>query len=67
VDWLIIGAAEGTRDKTWKEIEEWADKLRVEGGRKGGTATQIVARAGALVRRAPRDDSSQPTNKATMD
>jgi len=37
--------------------------LRVQ----GGTATQIVARAGALVSGAPRDDSGQPTNKAAVD
>jgi len=32
VDWMIMGAEEGTRDMTWQEIEEGADKLRVEGG-----------------------------------
>jgi len=63
VDWLIMGAEEGTHNMTWKEIEEGADKLRA----KGGTATQIVARAGALVSGAPPDDSGQPTNKAAMD
>jgi len=63
VDWVIMGAEEGTRDMTWQEIEEGSDKLRV----KGGTATQIVARAGALVSGAPRDDSGQPTIKANVD
>jgi len=38
-DWMIMGAEKGTRDMTWKEIEEGADKLRVE----GGEAAQIVA------------------------
>ena len=33
VDWLIMGAEEGTRDMMWEEIEEGADKLRVEAGR----------------------------------
>jgi len=63
VDWLIMGAEEDTRDMTWEEIEEEADKLRV----KGGTAAQIVVRAGALASGAPRDDFSQPTNKAAVD
>jgi len=62
VDWFITGADEGTCDMTWKEIEEGADQLRA----KGGTAAQIVARAGALVSGAPRDDSGQPTNKASV-
>ena len=30
VDWLLMGAEEGTCDMTWQEIEEGADKLRVE-------------------------------------
>ena len=63
VDWVIMGAEEGTRDMTWEEIEERADKLRV----KGGKTAQIVARAGALVSRAPRYGSGQPTNKAAVD
>jgi len=46
-------AEKGTRDMTWQEIEEGADKLRV----KGGKTAQIVARAGALVSGAPPDDS----------
>jgi len=33
VDWLIMGTEEGTRDMMWEEIEEGADKLRVEAGR----------------------------------
>jgi len=41
-----MGAEEGTRDMTWEEIEEGADKLKVEAGHKGGKAAQIVARAG---------------------
>jgi len=32
VDWQLMGAEEGTRDMTWEQIEEGADKLRVEGG-----------------------------------
>jgi len=28
-----MGAEEGTRDMMWEEIEEGADKLRVEAGR----------------------------------
>jgi len=40
-----MGAEEGTRDMTWEEIEEGADKSRV----KGGKTDQIAARAGALV------------------
>jgi len=63
VDWLLMGAEKGTRDMTWEEIEEGADKLRV----KGGQTAQIVARAGALVSGAPCDESGQPTNKAAMD
>jgi len=63
VDWLLMGAKEGTRDMTWEEIEEGADKLRVRGGK----AAQIVARAGALVSGARPDDSGQPTNKAAVD
>jgi len=38
VDWLIMGANEGTCDMTWEEIEEGADKLRVDRGRQGGKA-----------------------------
>jgi len=52
---------------TWEEIEEGADKLRGEGGRKGGKTAQTVTRAGALVSGAPPDDSGQPTNKAAVD
>ena len=36
-------------------------------GRKGGTATQILAREGALERGALPDDAGQPTNKAAVD
>ena len=57
VDWLLMGAEVGTRDMTWEQIEEGADKLRAEGGRKGGKTAQILARAGALVSGAPRDAS----------
>ena len=57
-----MGAEEGTRDMTWEEIEEGADKLRFEGGK----TTQIVAQAGALVRGAPCDDSGQPMKKAAL-
>ena len=32
VDWAFMGAEEGTRDMTWEQIEERADKLRDEGG-----------------------------------
>jgi len=69
---LLMGAEKGTRDMTWEEIEEGADKLRVEGGRKegktgGGKTAQIVARAGVLVSGAPHDDSGQPTKKAAVD
>jgi len=28
VDWALMGAEEGTRDITWEQIEEGADKLR---------------------------------------
>jgi len=67
MDWLLMGAEEGARDMTWEQIEEGADKVRAKGGAKGGTATQIVARAGVLVSGAPRDASGRPTNKAAMD
>jgi len=67
VDWLLMGAEEGTRIMTWEQIEEGADKLRVEGGRKGNKTAQIVARARAFVRGAPHDASGQPTDKATVD
>jgi len=63
VDWWLMGAEEGTRDMTWEEIEEGADKLRA----KGGKTAQIVVQAGALVSGAPRDASGQPTNKAAVD
>jgi len=53
VDWMLMGAERGTRDMTWEEIEEGADKLRA----KGGNATQMVARARALVCGAPPDAS----------
>jgi len=45
VDWMLMGAQEGTCDMTWEQVEEGADKLRVDGGKKGGKASQIVARA----------------------
>jgi hypothetical protein len=67
VDWLIMGAEEGTRDMTWEQIEEGADKLRAEGGRKGVKTAQIVARAGALVGGAPHDDYAKPSKKAAVD
>jgi len=67
VDWVLMGAEEGTRDMTWEQIEEGADKLRGEGGHKGGKAAQIVRRAGALDSGALPDTSGQPTNKAAMD
>ena len=60
---MIMGAETGMRDMTWEQIEEGADKLRVEGGK----TAQILARAGALVSRAPPDTSGQPTNKAAVD
>jgi len=63
VDWLLMGAEEGTRNMTWELIEEGAAKLRA----KGGKTAQIVARAGALVSGAPRDASGRPTNKAAVD
>jgi len=63
VDWLLMGAQQGTRDMTWEQIEERADKLRA----KGGETTQILTRAGALVSGAPSDASGQPTNKAAVD
>jgi len=66
-DARALGTEEGTRDMTWKEMEEGADKLWVEGVRKRGEAAQIVARAGALVGEAPCDDSGQPTNNAAVD
>jgi len=52
-----------TIDMMWEQIEERADQLRVE----GGEATQIVARAWALISGAPDDSSSKPTNKAAVD
>jgi len=58
-----MGAEEGTRDMTLGEIEEGADKLRA----KGGNATQMVVRAGALVGGAPSDASGRSTNKAAAD
>ena len=63
VDWLIMGTEEGTRDMTWTQIVDGADKLRV----KGGQATQIVARAGALVSGTSSDRSGKFTNKAATD
>jgi len=67
VDSLLMGAEEGTRDMTWEQIEERANKLRAKGGAEGGNATQILARAGALVSGAPPDASGQPTKKAALD
>jgi len=67
MDWSIMSAEVGTRNMTWDQIEEGADKLRGEGGRKGGTAAQIVTQAGALVSGAPPDACGQPTNKAAVD
>jgi len=32
VDWMVMGAEAGTRDMTWEQIEEGADKLRGKGG-----------------------------------
>ena len=61
-----MGAEEGTRDMTWEQIEERANKLRAKGGAEGGNATQILARAGALVSGAPPDASGQPTKKAAL-
>ena len=43
VDWLLMGAEEGTRDMTWEQIEEGADKLRVEGGGEGGAICKTAA------------------------
>jgi len=67
VDWLLMGAGEGTRDMMWDEIEEGAAKLRAKGGKSGGKTAQILARAGALVSGAPSDASGQPKNKAAVD
>jgi len=50
-----MGAEKGTRDMIWAQIEEGADKLRVE----GGEAAQIKARAGASRRGAPANASGQ--------
>jgi len=55
VDRLLIGAEKGTRDMTWEQIEEGADQLKVE----GGEATQIVARARAVISGAPADGSNR--------
>ena len=60
---LLMGAEEGTRDMTWEQIEEGADKLRA----KGGKTAQILARTGALVSGAQRDTCGRPTNKAAVD
>jgi len=68
-----LGAEEGTRDMTFHQIEEGADKGRAEGGvthqilAEGRETWLIVARAGALDSGAPRDASGQPTNKAILD
>jgi len=48
-----MGAEAGTRHMTWEEIEEGADKLRVEGGK----TAQIMARAGAIASGALPDGS----------
>jgi len=63
VDWLLMGAEEGTRDMTREQVEEGADKLRAERGK----TAQIVAQAWALVSGAPTDVYWQPTNKAAVD
>jgi len=42
LDWMIMGAEEGTRDMTWEEIEEEADKLRVKGGDQSGDTVHQV-------------------------
>jgi len=63
VDWLLMGTKVGTRDMTWEQMEEGADKLRD----KRGKTAQIVARAGALVSGSPPVVSGQPTYKAAMD
>jgi len=39
---MIMGAEEGTRDMTWEEIEEEADKLRVKGGDQSGDTVHQV-------------------------
>jgi len=67
VDWLLMGAQQGTHHMTWNQIEAGADKLKAKGRAKGGNASQIVARAGPLVSGAPSDASGQPTYKAAMD
>jgi len=43
VDWVLMGAEEGTRDMTWEQIEEGAAKLRAKGATKGGNTAQMVA------------------------
>jgi len=43
VDWMIMGAEEGTRDMMWEEIEEGADKLRITGGKEGGASCKTAA------------------------
>jgi len=63
VDWVLMSVEDGTRDMTWEQIEEGAEKLRV----KGGKTAQIAARAGPLVSGALPDAYGQPTNKAAAD
>jgi len=68
-DWLIMGAEEGTRDMTWEEIEEGADKLREGADKlrvKGGEASQIVARAGAAKHGAQAEASEHASNLNAM-
>ena len=45
MDWLIMGAEEGTRDMTWEQIEAGADKLRVQGGATCKTAASQKRRS----------------------
>ena len=49
-DWVLMGHEEGTRDMTGEEIEKGADKVRFEGGCKGGktVASRKRMREGAL-------------------
>jgi len=67
MDWLLMGADQGTRDMTWEQIEEGSDKLRDEGGaicktaasrkrkREGGFRTGKARKAACLVM--AQDDS----------
>jgi len=53
---------EGRRGNILLQVAEGAGKKRKEGGKKGGEASQITARAGAAKQGAPADASGQASN-----